>query len=202
MHIDIKTGRTAGFISSRRESYLDEYLSRLCNRCIDISNSPLFVLAFLYEQYGYNTENWRAELDSRVVKLESMTKMISLRSAEDQTAAPEVYEKLTGDLHSCNTELIYLSNVLDFEVEFGKFCEGITDVFEGLMIERGLGPFHSKRIRRELVQQLAYCVNCTRLKHNQTQTLRKRIESHIALVSQQTRIFTLLSRGRVESEIT
>lgn len=118
------------------------------------------------------------------------------------------YEKLMRDLHSANTNLIFLLNVLSFEAEFGAFCGRLFEEFEDLRrrmhrrmrnrrrhlknentkggkkeAKNKKKRFHGARARDEFRQHLAYCVDASRFRLKQTQSLRLRVESQINVVS-------------------
>jgi len=146
--------------------------------------SPLDILIFLFEDYGRYNEMWRAKLDRRVVEMESRSGKTSLNTNNVQYDEDErKYEELTFDLHKCNTNLIFLANLLNFEVDFGAFCEKALGIFEELHQKRSKFPFHSDRMKSSYQQRLAYLVNDSELRQRQTKSLQQRIKSQINLVS-------------------
>jgi hypothetical protein len=168
---------------NKNEEDLDEIIGRLRIRRKSTHQSLLAFLAILFEQYGYSTEKLREELDEQVVAMELRTGMASLNTSRRNFSrdVPK-YEALMRDLHACNTNLIFLGAVLNFEVEFGNFCNHLFNIFEDLRRQAGYGAFHAAKARDEFRQNLGYCLDSSRSRRNQTDALQIRIKSQINLV--------------------
>lgn len=184
--INIASGSVVSLLFDNTEDDLNILIKRLRWRCTQTHQSPLSLLAILFEEYGYTSEECRRRLDAEVVSLEVRTGMTSLDTnpgGNGYSLRISDYEKMMRDLHSCNTNLIFLANVLNFEMDFGTFCGRIFDVFEELRGRIGDGKFHTERARDEFQQHLAYCVDSSRSRQKQTQSLRMRVKSQINVVS-------------------
>src|SRR5882724_8439955 len=92
------------------------------------------------------------------------------------------YELFTRDLHACYTDLIFLGDMLNFELEFGTFCTRLLDSFEGLPKKRGMDPYYSVVGKDTSQQNLDHWMNLSQFCHNQTQALKMRTQSQINLV--------------------
>lgn len=147
--------------------------------------SPLDILLFLFQEHGRFNEEWRARLDREVVAMEVRSGMTSLDTSTQQFDFDDgyVYAGLTRDLHACNTDLIFLGHVLDFELELGAFCSQAFDTFEELRRQRRETMFHDERAASCFQQRLAYCVKDGEFRQRQTMALRTRVQSQINLVS-------------------
>lgn len=185
--ISISTGSVVSLLFDNTEEDLNTLIKRLRWRCTQTRQSPLSLLAILFEGYGYTSEEYRRLLDAEVVSLEVRTGMTALDTNQGSNGGYTLriadYEKMMRDLHSCNTNLIFLANVLNFEMEFGAFCGRIFDVFEELRERVEGGKFHTERARDEFQRHLAYCVDSGRFRQKQTQSLRMRVKSQINVVS-------------------
>ena len=95
---------------------------------------------------------------------------------------PHEYEFLTRELHHCNTDLIFLANVIQFEVEFGAFCESVMTTYMDSLKVHGEESASQDMQCRSLLQHLAYCTTDAKFRQSQTQSLRMRVQSQINLV--------------------
>ncbi|KAH8680341.1 hypothetical protein BGZ61DRAFT_456584 [Ilyonectria robusta] len=107
------------------------------------------------------------------------------------------YEKLIRDMHACNTNLIFLSDLINYEIELGQFFLELYDIFEDLRRRTTLPEFHSVPEKDNLLQWLKFLLKLSRFRHNQTQALRARIHSQTNL------LYNLISQrdSRVNSTI-
>lgn len=151
--------------------------------CQQNCTSPLDILTFFFRTYGRFNEEWRELLDRQVASMEIRTGMTSLDTSRMHYADDaNMYEELTRDLHACNTELIFLSDMLYFELKLGVFCRDMFDVFEGLRKELDMDPFHNKRSQSDFQQNLEWSINMSEQRQRQTMSLKTRIQSQINLV--------------------
>lgn len=182
--INISSGSVFSILFDNTEKDLNELIKRLRWRCKQTHQCPLTLLAILFEGYGYSSEECRRKLDAEVVSLEVRTGMTSLDTNQGgYSLRISDYERMMRDLHSCKTNLIFLANVLNFEVEFGTFCGRVFEVFEQLRERTGQGSFHTPRAKDEFQQHLAYCMDSSRFRQTQIQSLRMRVKSQINVVS-------------------
>ncbi|KAH8791050.1 hypothetical protein BGZ57DRAFT_875105 [Hyaloscypha finlandica] len=190
LRIDISRGTVVCLLFCKFEKDLNRLWNklRLPSRCKELRRSPLSFLALLFEDYGSSTEVWRDKLDQEVVRLERRTGMTSLHISPTVMKIHHEYELFTRDLHSCHTDLIFLGDMLSFEMEFGTFCTRLLDTFEGLRKQNGMDPYHSVADKDGSQQNLSYWMNISRFRYNQTQALKMRIQSQInvmySLISQ------------------
>lgn len=181
--INISSGSVVSILFDNTEKDLNVLIKRLRWRCKQTNQCPLSLPAILFEGYGYTSEECRRKLDAEVVSLEVRTGMTSLDTNQGgYSLRISDYEKMMRDLHACNTNLIFLANVLNFEMEFGTFCGRLFEVFEELRERTGQGKFHTARARDEFQQHLAYCMDNSRFRQKQTQSLRMRVKSQINAV--------------------
>ena len=142
--IDVQNGTLTGMFFSKKEESIPRVIERLEQRGKESLNSPLTILALLYEEYGSNAEDWRKDLDLEVVRIEQTTGMTSL-ALTDQALEEMEYERLIRDLHACNTDLIFLGNLIHFEIEFGEFCYRLSK--SSKICGRGLASRPSTRLK-------------------------------------------------------
>lgn len=182
--INISSGSVVSILFNKTEEHLNGFIERLRLRRKQTHQCPLSLPAILFEGYGYTSEEYRRRLDAEVVSLEVRTGMTALDTSQhgDSLHISE-YERMMRDLHACQTNLIFLANVLNFEMEFGILCGRLFEVFEELRERTGEGNFHTPRARDEFHQHLTYCMNSSRFRQNQIQSLRLRVKSQINVVS-------------------
>ncbi|KAN0093584.1 hypothetical protein V8E51_016768 [Hyaloscypha variabilis] len=180
--IDVQNGNLIGMFFSKKEENIPRVIQRLEQRRKESLNSPLRILALLYEEYGSNAEEWRKELDREVVRIEQTTGMTSLALTDHAWEEME-YERLIRDLHACNTNLIFLGDLIHFEIDFGEFCYKLFDIFEDLRKSAGKSAFHAPQTKDEIHKSLAFLLKLSYFRQQQTQALRMRIQSQTNLVS-------------------
>jgi hypothetical protein len=123
-------------------------------------------------------------LDDEVVNLELGTGTIALDKGHDSTEfLLSEYERLIRQLQACNMNLIFLDDMLRFELQLGTFITDVVQVFENLRTRAGDAQFHSARSRDGLQQHVDYCINSSQFRKNQIQSLKMRIQSKTNLVS-------------------
>lgn len=180
--VDVQNGSLIGLFFSKKEDNIPRVLEKLEKRHKESLNSPLVILALLYEEFGSNAEKWREDLDREVVRIEQTTGMTSLALSEDAWEEME-YERLIRDLHGCNTNLIFLGDLIHFEIDFGQFCYKLFDIFEDLRKNVGTPAFHTPQSKNEIHSRLDFLLKLSHFRQQQTQALRLRIQSQIDLVS-------------------
>lgn len=181
MRFDIQNGNLIGMLFSKKEQYIPQVIQRFEHHRKESLNSPLRILALLYEEYGSNAEDWRKKLDREVVRIEQTTGMTSLALTDHAWEEME-YEKLVRDLHACNTNLIFLGDLIHFEINFGEFCYKLFDIFEDLRKSAGKSAFHTPQTKDEIHNGLAFLLKLSRFRQQQTQALRQRIQSQTNLL--------------------
>lgn len=183
IRIDIGSGNVLALLFDRSEPTLQKTISEVALETTKTNKSPLDILLLLFQTYGSFNEEWRAKLDRQVVAMECRSGMTSIDTSQFDSDDETAYAELTRDLHACNTDLIFLGHVLDFELELGAFCSQVFDTFEELRRQRKEAPFHNKRAAHCFQQRLAYCVKDGEFRQRQTGALRTRVQSQINLVS-------------------
>lgn len=181
LRVDVLNGTLLGIFFSKEEDKIPHIMRRLEGHRKKSLGSPLTILIFLYDEFGSKAEDWRENLDHEVVRIERATGMTSLALVEEAASDAE-YERLLGDLHACNTNLIFLSDMIHFELEFGEFCFKFVDIFEDLRKRAGKSTFHTPRTRDEFHQRVMFLLKLSHFRQQQTQALRSRIQSQITLV--------------------
>jgi hypothetical protein len=182
--IDLASGRSFLLLFVKREVSMNAVMARIKLRAGTKCRSPLDILLFLFEDYGRYNEIYRAKLDEQVVWLEQNHKGTSLVvPSSEQKRDPLNHEELTIELHKCNSNLIFLANLLSFEKELGAFCSNAFFVLEKLRGQRGETALHTDRNKSYFQDRLAFFINDTELRQRQTASLQARVQSQINLVS-------------------
>lgn len=144
--------------------------------------NPLAVLGILMEDYGRKCEYNRARNDQDVVAIEGQTGMTSLRITTSNSLVATDYELLTKALHSCNTRLIFLDNVTNFEVAVGRFIKETLIKLQMMRERRQLEKIPAN-IDDTLIQNVEYLLNAAEMRKYQAQSLHRRIQTQINVVS-------------------
>ena len=180
MRLDLRQNTAVCLFFDPDEAALNTLMARMKVRQQQLVQDPLSFIGLLFEGYGYATEEWRGALDEDVVKTESQTRMSSLNFVVASQIAAKHYETLTRDLHSCNTDLIFLDTMLAFELKFGEFCKKTTEKADRLRRLVTQAPLCNNL--DEFNDNMDYLYNLCELRRNQTQSLRNRIQSQINVV--------------------
>ncbi|KAL9612610.1 MAG: hypothetical protein Q9167_002816 [Letrouitia subvulpina] len=166
---------------------MDVLIDRLQVRQDLSQQNSLRFLSLLFEEYGYDCERWRRELDRDVVRLETKTRMTSLALAHTLDNQTLDYESLTKRLHRCHTDLIFLDTVQNFEACLGNFCKKAAVQLETMRQQLGLEA-SSVSDQNIFFQNVEYHLNQNELRRFQTLCLQKRIQTQInvlySLISQ------------------
>lgn len=184
--IDVRNGNLTGLLFTKKEATLPRTIEMLEQHRDQSLKSPLSILALLYEEYATNVEDWRKTLDHEVVRIEQTTGMTSLAIAwigPGPDAKELEYERLLRDLHACNTNLIFLGDLINFEIEFGEFVYKLFDIFEELRKSAGKAAFHKVQTKEDVLNRLAFLLKLSHFRKQQTRALRERIQSQTNLVS-------------------
>lgn len=139
------------------------------------------VLNVVYEEYGRTCEAARKRGDDEVVSIESTTGMTSLRAQAPKEAEKGLAE-LNKALHATNTNLIFLDNVTNFDVAVGKFIKEAFAKLETLRQIRNLEPAPIP-VSQTLQEKIDYLVNLSEFRRYQAQSLHRRVQSQISVVS-------------------
>lgn len=145
--------------------------------------NPLAILGILIEEYGRTCERDRAHYDTDVINIEGHTGMTSLLIATFDPQVATNYELLTRALHSCNTNLIFLDNMIYFEVAAGRFVKDTLIKFQ-LLRERKLVEAIPVHVENTLMQNIEYLLNGAEMRRHQAQSLYRRTQSQINVVSE------------------
>ena len=156
-------------------------LSRLAEHRSRLQQNPLNVLNLFYQEHGRLLEEGRKHVDDEVVAIEKSTGMTSL-----PVHAPEDTEKdlakLTKALHKANTNLIFFDNVANFDVALGKSIKEIFVKLEGVRQTRNLIPTPAN-VSQVLHQNIDYLIILSECRKYQAQSLHRRVQSQINVVS-------------------
>ena len=185
----MSSGNLVAVIFSKDERDLDELIDRIRARQDQMRACPFAFLPTLLEVWSSGIEAWRKALDQQVVAMERSTGMTSISTMKQWELQPHEYEFLTRELHASNTDLVFLFNVVQFEVELGNHFENVVNAFDDTRkLHFGEPLPHDKR--QSVLQHLAYCKHDTQFRQNQLQSLKMRVQSQINLVRLQ--MLTLL----------
>lgn len=180
--MNIQNGAVAGILFSKKAWDIPQTLGKFEDYREECAASPLNILILLYDDFGSRAEEERKVLDQEVVRIEWMTVMSSA-AITAQVLTDVEYEKLIRDMHNCNTGLIFLSDVINYEIELGQFCFELYDIFEDLRRKAALPDFHSAPEKDNFLHWLKFLLKLSHFRHSQTQALRSRIQSQTNLVS-------------------
>lgn len=161
---------------------LNGLLKRLQGHRRLLRTNPLAFLGILMEEYGRTCERDRARNDREVVTIEGRTGMTSLQIANSNSQAAKDYELLSKDLHSCNTNLIFLDNLTNFEVAVGRFIKETLIRFQ-MIRERRLLEKILADVDDTLIQNIEYLLNAAEMRRYQAQSLHRRTQTQINVVS-------------------
>jgi len=158
---------------------VEKLLERLRARPAILQRNPLSLIGILFEEYGYSCEEYRRALDGDVATMERKTGHTSLSNGLFRTSPN--YEKLTRDLNTCKTSLIFLDIVMAFGNDVGTFCKETLDMFETLRQERCLVTLPISDTV-SAAQDLGYHLNLGQRRWVQAQALKGRVQTQINLV--------------------
>ena len=161
---------------------LNRLLKRLHGHRRLLRVNPLALLGILMEEYGRACERDRARNDKDVITLEGRTGMTTPRIATEYAGDSTDHELLIKALHSCNTMLIFLDNMTNFEVAVGKFIKETLTKFQ-MIRERRLLEMIPADIDDTLIQVIEYLLNAAEMRRYQAQSLHRRTQTQINVVS-------------------
>lgn len=190
LRINVVDGSTKGLLFDMNTSTIASVLQRLHESRELLQENPLGFLNILLADHGQSCEDHRAVLDRDVVNMEIRTGKTSLRWFSSYIETD--YEKLNKDLHACNMELIFLDNITNFEIVVGKFIKETLAKFEALRHERGIIP-DSSYSYETLSQNTDYLINTCEMRRYQAQSLHRRIQSQINVVSKPLHFYRAIS---------
>ncbi|MCJ1260167.1 hypothetical protein MMC22_000026 [Lobaria immixta] len=147
-----------------------------------LRTSPLAFLGILMEEYGRTCERDRARNDRDVVTIEGRTGMTSLQIATFYSQVAKDYELLIKALHSCNTNLIFLENITNFEVAVVRFIKETLIRFQ-MIRERRLLEKIPADVDDTLIQNIEDLLNAAEMRRYQAQSLHRRTQTQINVVS-------------------
>lgn len=151
--------------------------------------NPLGFMGILFEEYGRECERDRARNDDDVVAIEGRTGMTSLRILAVAPFSPGVatdHELLTKALHACNTNLIFLDNLTNFEVEVGRFIKETLIKFQRIRERKAeirLLETTPPDVDDTLIHNIEYLLNAAEMRRYQAQSLLRRAQTQINVVS-------------------
>ncbi|MCJ1466914.1 hypothetical protein MMC07_005536 [Pseudocyphellaria aurata] len=153
-------------------------LKRLDSHRRFLSVNPLALLGILMEEYGRTCENSRAHNDMDVVNIERQTGMTSLRIATFSPKTTTDYGLLSKAMHACNTNLIFLDNLTNFEVAFGKFIKETMIKFQTMREKQSLPPIPAD-VDDILIHNIDYLLNAAEMRRYQAQSLHRRSQTQV-----------------------
>ena len=181
MRFDALSEYLVVFIFCEGELDINALFEQIRRRQDQTHSCPLIFLPTLLEVWGMSVEAWRKVLDQLLVTLERSTGMTSIATMKCLEAQPHEYETLTWELHALNTDLIFLSNVVQFEVELGNMCEKAVHTMgeQRKLHHEDVSPVDKNG---PVLQQFKYSANDTKFRQIQLHSLRMRVQSQINLV--------------------
>lgn len=180
LRVSVASGSARGLLFDMEEPNTASVTQRLHENRELIRENPLAFLNILFEDHGRSCERHRAHLDREVVRMERRTGKTSIRLFSP--AIDTDYEQLNKDLHACNTELIFLDNITNFEMKLGQFIKETLKKFEALRHESGISS-ESIYAYETLSSNMDYLINACEMRRYQAQSLHQRVKSQINVVS-------------------
>lgn len=181
MRVRIVDLSAVGLVFCGSEERARSLLSRSSEHRTRLQQNPLAILNVVYDEHGRDCEYHRERGDDKVVAIETSTGMTSLMRQRAQDAGKDL-EKLTKGLHAANTNLIFLDNVANFEIALGKFIKETMVKLDFLRRTRNLKPVPAD-VNQVLHQNMDYLINLSELRRYQAQSLHRRVQSQINVVS-------------------
>lgn len=181
IRISIADLSAVGFVFCKTEAKISDLLSRLSNNQSSLQQNPLAVLNVVYEEYGQSCETARKRGDDEVVSIESTTGMTSLTKQAPKPGDRGLAE-LNKSLHAVNTNLIFIDTVTNFDVAAGRFIKEISVRLETMRQTRNLEPAPVP-ISQAFYDKIDYLINVAELRRYQAQSLHRRVQSQISVVS-------------------
>lgn len=179
LHINLADCSTKGILFDTNEFEIPGVLLRLNENRQLLQECPVAFLSILYADHSRSAENHRAKLDWDVVTMERRTGKTSLVVFSEH--AETDYEQLNKALHECNTNLIFLDNITNFEMAVGKFIKDTLVKFEVLRKENGITS-DSNCAYQSVSQNMDYLINACEMRRYQAQSLHRRIQTQINVV--------------------
>ncbi|KAG8534040.1 uncharacterized protein KY384_000883 [Bacidia gigantensis] len=181
LRVNIRNGALAVLFFDRDEESVNEILGRLRVHQKVLHENPIAFLSLLFEMHCHASEHYRAYLDDQVLAVECSTRMTAFHIQTKYPATETDYEALSGPLHSCNTNLIFLEVILEFEARFGDFCKQVHSTFAQLRREEGLEDF-SQYQQNMYMQGVDYQIQANEFRRVQARSLQKRIQSQMSVL--------------------
>lgn len=186
MRLNVETGAVAAVLFCKHETDVPRMLRRLEEYFSESNATPLGILTLLIDNLGLKAEERRQTLDREVIRIERTTGMTSKALSLAVVAVNGTeYESLVRDIHACNTDLIFLSDSMNYELEFGNFCLELSgllvDLREKARIQQ---PLYAMQATDTFIQDLGFLMNLARFRQNQTKALRLRVQGQINVVRQ------------------
>lgn len=197
MRLNTQTGVAAGILFCKHETDIRRILRRLEEYYSELEASPLGILTLLIDELGLKAEERRQTLDREVVRIERSTGMTSKALALTASAVSGTeYETLAQDIHACNTDLIFLGDFMNYELEFGEFCLKLSRLLVDLREKASIQqPLYALQTTDNFNQDLEFLINLTRFRQNQTKALKLRVQGQINVVSQYLFVSTNTEKG-------
>ncbi|KAI9866944.1 MAG: hypothetical protein M1813_000342 [Trichoglossum hirsutum] len=174
MRVDLATNTASSLFFTSRPTELAHSLE---SRGEEMQCSPLAFLNLLFEMHGSTTELYREKRDVEVCVVELQTGTSSLIHGDRITSTNTMNnENLMRELHALNAKLLILDGVMNWELSAGKF---IRETYTILSELRALSTLEDQPLR----DSLDYPLNLSSLRQTQAQTLQKRVQMQLGVVS-------------------
>ena len=142
--------------------------------------SPLLCLGIIFDNYGVYNEKYRLKQDEAILILERETGMSSLSFGSHGVGSMH-YERLIKDVHDCNTRLIFLENMMNFEEALGKFVRELLSRVEKIHIQYPDLSCHEAEWQK-IMEYVDFYLSRTIFNRSQGLSLQKRVQSQISVV--------------------
>lgn len=181
MRISIVDLSAVGLVICKTEERIHSLLKRLSKCQTGLQENPMSLLNVIADEYGKSCETARKCADDEVVLIETSTGMTSLKLQPPKQAERDIAE-LNKASHAANTNLIFLDNVINFDVVLGKFVKEIFVKLGNLRQRRNLEPI-PEPVCQVLHDNIDFLINLSALRKKQAHSLHQRVQSQISVVS-------------------
>jgi len=151
--------------------------------------NPMLLPTIILENYILRADLFAWNLDDQVVDLERQTGVvfagrdvrIEERKIKSTDIPKQTIEKLTREMHTLHTQIIFYQRMVEWSVDCAKFLEGCANEFWSFT-EYQIRRRESRRPFRELSENLEFLHTTARQMCGQQGGLKQRIQSQIDVV--------------------
>lgn len=179
MRVNIVDRSAIGLIFLQmNDSMISDLLECLHGHQQSLQTNPLAMLGIIFENIGRLSSFHLTDSLSGVDNIELQTRMTSIMGVSPEPIQIN-HELLNKHIHFYNTILIFLDWKFTFQVGLAKFIKETLNKLEAAHEQRGLTPDPADVLQ----QNMDYMINVVEQQQLLGQTLQRRIQSQISVVS-------------------